>query len=97
MPPPASSRPTHSLAAARLRVVTGSAADIDGPFDLAVVNVTIDVHETIAARVRALEPSRVVGSGVLAGAQLTRLIAAYGGRAGPPITEGEWAAVALDL
>ena len=83
--------------AGAVRVVTGSPADIDGPFDLAVVNVTIDVHETIAARVRALEPSRVVGSGVLAGAQLTRLIAAYGGRAGPTIAEGEWAAVALDL
>jgi len=81
-----------------VEVASGGPAAIAGVFDLIVVNVTIDIHDSVAAVVDArLDDNGIlVASGVLAGAQERRLVENFPaldliGR----ITEAEWVAVTM--
>jgi ribosomal protein L11 methyltransferase len=59
-----------------VEVIDGDAAGLDRALDLAVVNVTIDVHEHIARRVGHVTSERIVAGGILAD-QIDRVVAAY--------------------
>lgn len=79
---PAAVAATRANAAANgvgdvIEVVEGDAAELDGEVDVAVVNVTIDVHEILAPAV-AGRARTVVAAGVL-DHQLPRLLARYPG------------------
>ena len=68
-----------------------------GTYDLAVVNVTIDVHETIAPLLRHhIVAPRMVVSGILVGPQESRCAAAYQRSVRTRVTDGEWAALVLE-
>lgn len=69
----------------------GSVDDLPGPVDVALVNVTIDVHERLASRVRA---PTVVVAGILTG-QRERAIRAYDADIVAAAVEGEWAGLVL--
>ncbi len=76
----------------------GSAREAAGEYDLSVVNVTIDIHEAIAARVRRhLLTGRLVVSGLLAGPQEARAADAYNARIIERRQQGEWAGLVLHL
>ena len=73
----------------RVAVASGSVEQLVGPVDAVVVNVTIDVHEALAAAIHALGPDLVLVSGVLSW-QADRAVAAYGGRDLRRLADGEW-------
>lgn len=76
----------------RVTVRSGSHDAIPEVVDVAVVNVTIDIHESLGAMLPTCPV--VIVSGVLA-AQLDRAATAHGGRVEQRIDEGEWAAAVL--
>lgn len=76
----------------RVTVRSGSPDAIPEAVDIAVVNVTIDIHEALGATLPACPT--VIVSGVLA-AQLDRAATAHGGRVEQRIDEGDWAAAVL--
>lgn len=84
--------------ATQITTSLGSASDTTGEFDLAVVNVTIDIHDIVAADVasRLSFGGIVVASGILVGEQERRLAAHF-----PDMeliarhTDEEWAVVTL--
>ncbi len=100
---PAAIEATNSNASAnrcseRVSASLGSAADIGGTFDVVVVNVTIDIHETVAGDVadRMAPHGILIASGLLAGSHEERLANIFAplrliGRR----SEAEWAAVML--
>jgi len=76
----------------------GNASDAVGTFDVVVVNVTIDIHDMIAADVVGrIEPDgTLIASGLLAGPQEQRLAENFPGhRLIRRFTEAEWAAITL--
>lgn len=82
----------------RVAVTDRAVADLTGPYDVIVANVTIDIHERLAAEIdRLVAPAGVVvASGILEGRQLDRLLAAHPGRVlVEHRREGEWAGVVL--
>ncbi len=82
----------------RVSVRSGSALEARGEYDLAVVNVTIDIHETIAAEVREhVHVGRLIVAGILAGDQERRAAAAYDARVVERRQQGEWAGLLLHL
>jgi len=81
-----------------ITVSPGSAGDVTGTFDVVVANVTIDIHDTIAADVtnRVAPHGAIVGSGLLAGPQQKRLSDNFPEhRLIRWSTEAEWAAAIL--
>jgi len=80
----------------RIAASVGSAGDVLGAFDVVVVNVTIDIHEAIAANVaERIKPGGIlIASGLLAGPHEQRLAMNF-----PDhhlirrSTEAEWAAI----
>lgn len=80
----------------RVRVSPGSVDAITGPVDIAVINMTIDIHERLAGPVLALRPSTVIVTGIL-GDQVDRTLACYRGRETQRRAEGEWVGLRLDL
>lgn len=89
---------TANSCADRITASLGSARDVVDTFDLVVVNVTIDIHEMIAADVAdRIKPDGVmIASGLLAGLHEQRLAENF-----PDchlirrFTEAEWAAIML--
>ncbi len=80
---------------AGVEVIEGDAADFDRVVDIALVNVTIDVHERIGPAVARHTTEIVVVGGIL-GHQVERAIAAYPQlEARGRTAEGEWHAVEL--
>lgn len=77
-----------------LVVGAGPVADHPGPVDLAVVNVTVDIHERLGPEV-AQRTDLVVVAGVLVGHQEARVARAYRARSWRRMTEGDWAAAVL--
>ena len=77
-----------------LSVHEGSADSEPGPFDIAIVNVTIDLHEAIAP-LRASWPPKVIVSGVLDGSQLDRAAMAYDRAVVQQLDEGDWVAAVI--
>jgi ribosomal protein L11 methyltransferase len=76
----------------------GSAREAAGEYDLSVVNVTIDIHEAIAAHVRKhLLTGPLVVAGLLAGPQEQRAATAYNARIIERRQQGEWVGLALHL
>jgi len=81
-----------------VRVSLGSAADIERDFDLVVVNVTIDMQESLAADIadRLAAAGTLVASGILRGPQEARLAGCH-----PElnliarVSEAEWVAVSM--
>ncbi len=68
-----------------------------GSYDLAVANVTIDVHEAIApAFNRLVTAPHLIVSGILAGPQEQRCADAYERIIGSRVSEGEWVALVLE-
>jgi len=77
---------------------SGSTSEAAGTYDLAVVNVTIDIHESIATEFRRhLSTGSVIVAGLLAGPQEERAAHAYRARIVQRRRQGEWAALLLDL
>jgi ribosomal protein L11 methyltransferase len=72
-----------------------TAATITG-CELAVLNVTIDLHEQLGPLLRPFLPDRLIVAGVLTGAQETRAAAAHQRTITHRISEGDWAALLLD-
>jgi len=80
----------------RIAASLGSASDVVDTFDLVIVNVTIDIHEMIAADVAdRIKPNGVmIASGLLAGPHERRLAENFPGhQLIRRFTEAEWAAV----
>lgn len=83
---------------AALEVCLASAADVARTFDLVVANLTIDIHDSVAADVaaRLTDDGILVASGILVGTQQRRLIENFleldliG-----CVTEAEWVAVTM--
>ncbi len=68
-----------------------------GTYDLAVANVTIDIHEAIApAFNRLVATPRLIVAGLLAGPQEQRCADAYERTIGGRASEGEWVALLLE-
>ncbi len=71
--------------------------EVEGRFDAAVVNLTIDLQETVASDVsgRVGAGRAVAVSGVLAGAQEARAVAAYDRGVDRRLVDGEWIGLIL--
>jgi len=98
---PAAVSATNANAAANavadaITVELGSVARLDraSSADVLVVNVTIDVHETLA-RLVPWPPRVVVASGFLRGAQVERCEAAWARPTTDRVFDGEWVALTL--
>ncbi|MEQ8841776.1 MAG: 50S ribosomal protein L11 methyltransferase [Acidimicrobiales bacterium] len=76
-------------------VRSGSVDPGDGtPYDLVVVNVTIDIHEHIAGELHPAHP-RLIVAGILGPTQLDRCAAAYGATTDRHIESDGWMAAVL--
>ena len=81
----------------RITVTIADIADIEsGPVDVVLLNVTIDIHEAVAATVQTIDADRLVIAGVLAGEQAERAARLHGRTATDTLLDGEWAAVVFD-
>lgn len=84
--------------AADITVSLGSVDAAEGVYDIAVINVTIDIHEAIGADVRRyIGVETVLVAGLLAGPQEQRAADAYGARIVERRQHGEWAGLVLHL
>ena len=63
--------------------------------DLALVNVTIDIHESLAEAITGSSIRHMIVAGVLDGAQLERCAAVYRRPIMTKVIEGEWSAAVL--
>lgn len=88
---------TNGVTAA-IEVRPGSTKEASGTYELVVVNVTIDVHEAIAANFRRhLAAGPVVVAGLLAGPQEQRAADAYNAKIVERRQQGEWVGLVLHL
>lgn len=82
----------------RITVVIGDLADTAPALagaDLAVLNVTIDLHESLAPVLHPFLPDRLIVAGILIGSQEQRVAAAHHGQVVERTTDGQWAALML--
>lgn len=95
--PAAVSNASHNGVSDRVEFRLGPPEVGAGTYDLAVVNVTIDVHETIAPVLgHHIAAPRMVVSGILVGSQESRCADAYQRKVSTRVAEGEWAALVLE-
>jgi ribosomal protein L11 methyltransferase len=64
--------------------------------DVALLNVTIDIHERVAPLLRDRPVGLLIVAGILAGPQEERCSSAHGRVISDRVTEGEWAGLVLD-
>ena len=84
--------------AAAIEVRPGSVKEASGTYELVVVNVTIDIHESIAADFRRhLVARQVIVAGLLAGPQEQRVAGAYDAEVVERRQQGEWVSLVLHL
>ncbi|MDG1409926.1 MAG: 50S ribosomal protein L11 methyltransferase [Acidimicrobiales bacterium] len=89
---------TANGVAAAIEVRPGSVKEASGEYELAVANVTIDIHESIAADFRRhLVARHVIVAGLLAGPQEQRVASAYDAEVVERRQQGEWVALVLGL
>ena len=81
--------------AARVETSTADIATVSTCGDLAVLNVTIDIHEQVAAGLHSQRIETLVAAGLLAGPQEDRAAAAHRRTISHRIVDGEWAALVL--
>ena len=78
----------------RIDVALASAGHLAEAADLVTVNVTIDIHETVAPSLADAHRSLIV-AGVLGRDQLRRAAAAYGATIADPLADDGWMAAVL--
>lgn len=81
---------------ARITTTTADLASVEVDADVAVLNVTIDIHETVGAALQAQRIGRLIVAGILAGEQEQRCATAHGRIINDRVVEGEWVALDLD-
>ena len=80
----------------RIETRTGTVEAVAGSYDLAAINVTIDLHEQLSrAVIEHVDAPLLVAAGVLAGDQERRCAEAYGRPIVERVTMEEWAALLL--
>jgi ribosomal protein L11 methyltransferase len=86
----------RNAVAGAITVELGSVDVLDGqpPADVLLVNVTIDVQETVA-RLLPWSPRVVIASGILDGAQVARCVVAWARPTTDRVFDGEWVALSL--
>lgn len=80
----------------RVEAITEDLAAVDLHADLTVLNVTIDIHEEVAPRLRNQALGPIIVSGILAGEQEHRCATAHDRVAARRVVQDEWAALVLD-
>ena len=80
----------------RIESITADIASVSATADLTMLNVTIDIHETVAPGLRGQSLGPLLVAGILAGPQEQRAAAAHGRVIVDRLTEDEWAVVVLD-
>ena len=82
----------------RVDVRIGDISDIgnDEPFDVALLNVTIDIHESVAPAVQRLDVPVLIVAGILDGEQAERAARLHGRVTTDRLGEGGWVALVFD-
>ncbi|MEM8704875.1 MAG: 50S ribosomal protein L11 methyltransferase [Actinomycetota bacterium] len=81
----------------RVEVRIGDIADLEPTAcDVVLLNVTIDVHEQVAAAVRRIDPDRLLIAGILDGEQATRAAELHGREPVAAAVDGEWTVLVFD-
>ena len=82
----------------RVDVRIGDISDIgnDEPFDVALLNVTIDIHESVAPAVQRLDVPVLIVAGILDGEQAERAARLLGRSPTERLSEDGWVALVFD-
>ena len=82
----------------RVDVRTGDISDIGdiGRFDVALLNVTIDIHETVAPAIERLDAPVLIVAGILDGEQAERVARLHGQSPTERLSEEGWVALVFD-
>jgi ribosomal protein L11 methylase PrmA len=82
----------------RVDVRTGDISDIsdDERFDVALLNVTIDIHESVAPAVERLDVPVLIVAGILDGEQAERAARLHGQSPTERLSEDGWVALVFD-
>ena len=82
----------------RIDVRTGDISDIsdDERFDVALLNVTIDIHESVAPAVERLDVPVLIVAGILDGEQAERAARLHGQSPTERLSEDGWVALVFD-
>jgi ribosomal protein L11 methyltransferase len=85
----------------RVDVRIGDISDIsdignDEPFDVALLNVTIDIHESVAPAVERLDVPVLIVAGILDGEQAERAARLHGRNSTERLSEDGWVALVFD-